>query len=188
MTLDQERRIKDIQDRLTVRQPETAGGAGTAFPTGISAGFTFFRTDIGMLCYYDGSQWLTVHEYSAEIRTDLTALSATNAFVSIATLRTDYAPAIIRIAHEVFIGGTSNATNYWTIVLYGYNTAFSANTAIDSFDTKTFAASTWTRVERSPNTNAVPTNGAEIAIDITKTLAPGNLSILTTIYHRLIVT
>jgi hypothetical protein len=188
MSLDEERRIRDIQDRLTVRQTETSGGAGTAFPTGIAAGFMFFRTNLGLLCYYDGSQWLTVHEYSAEMRTDLTALSATNAFVNIASLRTDYAPAILRIAHELFVGGTSNATNYWTIVLYGYNNAFTANSVIDSFDTKTVTASTWTRVERSPNTNAVPTNNAEMVIDITKTLAPGNLSILTTVYYRLIVT
>jgi hypothetical protein len=40
--------------------------SGTSFPGSPSSGALFFRTDRGLIYYYDGARWLTVNEYTIQ--------------------------------------------------------------------------------------------------------------------------
>src|SRR4051812_16129428 len=89
-------------------------GRGTAFPTvghdgaAVQAGARFFRTDIGFACYYDGTRWLTAHEYPIPIVpvTAYTAAGSPNATIA-AQIRTDYAPYITRVATTLVVATTN---------------------------------------------------------------------------------
>lgn len=166
----------------------TAFPAGADLPGGLQADDRFYRTDLDLACVYDGTRWLTQQEYSAPVCLYLTQATATTQFLSAVALRTDLAPYITYIVVSANVLTTNNATNYWTIAIKGYNATFTAASTIDSYDTKTATANTWIRAERVPNTSQLPTNAHHISMDVTKTLAPGNLQIICTIYYRLIVT
>lgn len=56
--------------------------AGSAFPSSPYTGRRFFRTDLGMQFYYDGSQWLSTQVFTCNVGfTALSSLSATTANV-----------------------------------------------------------------------------------------------------------
>ena len=42
-------------------------GSGTSFLLSPSAGDRYFGTDLGWLCYYAGTRWLTMHEYAVDL-------------------------------------------------------------------------------------------------------------------------
>lgn len=177
---------RDIARRLEQTQVvERRGGAGTAQPTGISAGFRFFRTDLGMDTYYDGTRWLSVHEYDATFQQ--TAFTTTATFV-IAPLFQTYAPYVTRVALEYEVLTTNNATNFWTISLRGGSATYGATTTIDTFTSAAIAANTWTNIDRVPNTAQAPTNRAFFDIAAVPTLSPGILVLSATLYYRLIIT
>lgn len=176
------------------RLSRTAAGAnksmpsGTSFPTGIAAGFLFFRTDFNFLCVYDGGNWITVHEYSVVITysTDLTATyAATTNAVRRGMAKNSQQPFLTR--GEIFTGlaaGTSNATNFWTVAVVAVDNA----TTVWSFDTKTDSAAANT-LHTTTSLTQVAAAESTFRIDITKTLAPPNISFLgAVLFYRLILT
>lgn len=179
---------RDIARRLEQTQViERRGGAGTSQPTGISAGFRFFRTDLGMDTYYDGTRWLSVHEYDANLQQ--TAFTVAGSYV-IEPLRQDYAPYITRLGLEYIVLTTNNAGNNWLITIRGGNATYAATTTIHTFNTSAIAANTWTNIDTAtPSGTAIPSNRA--FFDIAATInagAPGVLAIAATLYYRLIIT
>lgn len=181
------RRIDAIEDALEpFRKADTGTPSGTSFPTGIASGFVFFRTDLGMLCYYDGSRWLTVEVFGLTLApfglNPLPFAGAGPATLVLASVRSDYQIWFVYFAYYIFVNTTNNATNYWAITM-----------------TDTSGASLWT-----PNTSAAGVgqssgetaagvagaNGATyINAQLTKVNAPGTVGAFhLTAYYRLIVT
>ena len=161
-------------------------GSGTAFPTGITAGYRFFRTDLGFDCYYDGTQWLSLNIYSASL--PQYTFTATGSYIS-KVLRQDFAPYIIRLSAEFLVLTTNNATNFWTVTVRGASSSYAATTTIHTFNTSGLAANTWANVDTSfPSGTATPTNRALFDVSAVPTLAPGTLVISVNIDYRLIIT
>lgn len=157
-------------------------GSGAAFPTTPPTSAVFFRTDLGMWAYYDGTQWLTVHEYVAPI----VAWSVqNNAVVTDWAIRTDFAPWITRVAIITRVDTTNNGTNFWTLNIQGVNTARSASTAIVTALTSVDTVATNTSHETAPA--MTPTNRSFFRLDPRTTGAPGVLTAAITIYYRLIL-
>lgn len=184
--------VEHIARRLRhVETFERESMGGSAFPTGISTGFRFFRTDLGWWCYYDGTRWLTAHEYTAFILINTAAVSTTN-FTSIgpAELRTDYAPYITRCVVSYNVAATNNGSNYWTIDIRGINAAYTVATTIHTTNTSAATAGTWNQNDAAPSTSATPSNRSRLDILLTKTAGtPGNISCPSAmVYYRLIVT
>src|SRR3954469_18270944 len=110
-----QRQIQSLQfDVERIRKADTGLSAGTAFPSTPGTNLLFYRSDLGWLCYYDGTRWLTVHEYSAAF--PQTAFTATSSFV-IKPIRQDYAPYITRLSAQLIVLTTNSAINFWTILL-----------------------------------------------------------------------
>lgn len=163
---------------------------GSQFPTGISAGFLFYRTDLGWLCYYDGTRWLTVHEYEAAFFAgDSIDFTANNASAMIVRNRTDYAPYVTRVALTSRVITTNDANNFWSIVFVGYNLSFGAFTTLVTYTTATDTVNAYTTHESA--LTVAPANNTHFSISITKAGAaanPGTLRLLPAIFYRLIVT
>ncbi len=159
-----------------------AANKGTTFPTGIAAGDTFFRTDLMMWCVYDGTRWLTAHEYTAGIYLQATGANS----VAVHELRQDYAPYVMRVAIGYQVITTNNGTNYWTIAVSSVNAAYSASTSLRSITTAAVAANSWNNSDAA--VGLAPADRARFQIVLTQTMLPGLITAIATITYRLIIT
>lgn len=98
-------------------------GVGSSFPTagtlvaGLQAGQRYFRSDLGLACYYDGTRWLTVNEYTCELTTSeaqAASFAGTTVNVRNGIVRNDYTIQFTRAQADIFCGATNNAANYFT--------------------------------------------------------------------------
>jgi hypothetical protein len=186
-----DRSLRRDMDRVQVVE-RPLSGAGTAFPSSPATGARFFRTDLGLECYYDGTRWLTMHEYAlgnfgGNTLNTLADFTASDSFAFLWRLRTQYAPYFTRVAVTTRVSTTNNATNFWTIGFDCYNISFGAGTTIYTFSTAADTVTAYTDHEGAPSTPA-PANNTHLALSIQKTLTPGALRILFQAYYRLIIT
>lgn len=179
------RELETLRRRLaTLEVAERGAARGTAFPTGISSGFLFYRSDLGWLCYYDGTRWLSVHEYSSDFTAyprNAQPFSGASGALLITPLTNAYSVYISSAIAYVDVATTNDGSNYWSLALK------SGATTIWSFNTSAIAANTYTRFSSSPAVVlASPTYAYFEATS--KTGAPGSLVINGLFYYRLIVT
>lgn len=181
------RRIEKIDRTLERLQTAERGMAGgTAFPASPPTGFLFYRSDLGWLCYYDGTRWLTVHEYTITTDRLLTPAAGT---IIVTPFHGQYAPYITRRATLLLTGATNTGANYWTIALIGASANQGATSAIDSMNTSAIAGATWSTTSAAPSVSAVPANNAALDLSLTATGAPSVLAQLAIMLaYRLIVT
>jgi hypothetical protein len=169
-------------------------GRGTAFPVtgdlpgGLRSDDRFYRTDLSWACYYDGTRWLTAHEYETALPVATTTASPVSATYS--ANRTDYAPYVTRAIMATNVATTNNATNYWTVNIRGINGAFSAGTTVIGRNTSSDTVAVWSFVETPGGSlsTQTPANYAYWEIQCTKTLAPGAITVTIQLVYRLIVT
>jgi hypothetical protein len=172
-----------LQSTLVTILGKAKINCGTTFPLAPAAGDVYFRTDLGFECYYDGTRWLTTHEYAESVTTTLFTANG-NALASQA--RSDYAIYVTRVAISTDVLTTNNGTNYWTVTVRGLNAALTATTLL-TFTTAADTVNVFTNHEAAPATNT-PANRLFFDVLVAKTLTPGNIYTIVTIYYRLIVT
>lgn len=169
-----------------VRETPYGFGVGTSFPTSPSTDDRFFRTDLGWLCYYDGTRWLTVHEYEADLtpygRSAQPYAGAATTLLLVPA-RTDRSYYITRAKAYLDVNATNNGANYWSLRL-----KTNGGTAIWDFNTSADAAGAALNKESSV-INTVYAGVANFAMDVSgKTGAPGSLVINASFWYRLVVT
>lgn len=181
------RRIEKIDRTLERLQTVERGMAGgTAFPASPPTGFLFYRSDLGLLCYYDGTRWLTVDQFTITSDRLLTPAAGT---IIVAPFRGGFAPYITRRDTLLLTGATNTGANYWTISLVGASANQGATSAIDSMNTSALAGATWSTTGAAPSTSATPANNAALDLSLTATGAPSLLAqLVVTLTYRLIVT
>jgi hypothetical protein len=159
--------------------------AGTAFPASPATGRQFFRTDLGLACYYNGTNWVTSQ-----------LLLAAHAFTSTITvsssfhvLRTDYRPWIERVSLLYNISTTNDGSNYWTIATRTTNAAITTTTSIHVVNTSAATAGAWTSSDLAANTanDGGTTNKYWLDFAVTKTGSPGQITLYGTVFYRLII-
>lgn len=156
---------------------------GSAFPASWPQDVPFYRTDVDFWCVYNGSIWLTTHEYIGTVLIESTTTAGN--YVGIEN-RTDYAPYITRVAVGRITATTNNLANHWTWSVRGINAGYSAATAIYAANTAADTAGTWAHNDTSSVTTT-PANYTRWDVDIAKTGAPGAIILLATIWYRLII-
>jgi hypothetical protein len=189
---DLHKQAQQLAPHLNAWFPSFAGtrdlGRGTAFPSTditIAAGDRFFRTDLDFACTYDGTRWLTMHEYECNLNWfGLNALpyAGTGATLVLAPVRADYQLRVSRAALYAFTNGTNNGSNYWTFDLKD-----SAGNIFWSPNTSAVAAGQYT-TGAAINANAASPNIAYFNMTATKTGAPTSVGALhCTVYYRLVI-
>jgi hypothetical protein len=187
----------NFADGITVRvvfHPIPTGGGGggysqgTTFPGSPSTNDKFYRTDLNLLCYYDGTRWLTVQvfETAAIPGTSLMPYSATRLANLRFALRQDFGIYMTRFNCQTFVSGTSNGSNYWTVAFEWANAANSA-TSIVSFITASDTASNWTNHDQVIG-SVLNSSARNMQVSVTKTGSPGDLYDPCSFCYRLIVT
>lgn len=157
---------------------------GAAFPGSPSTGDPFFRDDLGFWCYYDGTRWLTVNEYSVGRAAFTLSADALN---HVGITRNDYALYFTRINLALIVATTNDGSNYWSYEVRSYTETVGANTVVLSGNTSSDSADTWTSHTATPSTQN-PANYGNLHLDLAKTSSPGNITAHITANYRLIVT
>ena len=183
-----QRQILDLQDDLErLRKADTSlSGAGASFPSSPATSILFFRTDLGFVCYYDGSRWLTVHEYVMPLVYQATISGNTDSANIPIPAATTYGLYITRATIVSNVAATNDGTNFWSFQVQGLNTANSVADAVYTVNTSADSAATY--VVHEGISTVVPTNKTWFRTNATKTLAPGNLTYAVALNYRLIIT
>lgn len=187
--------VTDNSDGSVTVAISASGGidSGTSNPGSPSSGDLFFRTDLGLLIYYDGTRWLTTNQYTIAFKpqrvlNDLMSASDFRVMGAWSAWSPTYDFWIQDFLWTTFIsGGTSNATNHWTISVTK-KLQPNSGAAIVAPDTRADAVSTW--VNHITAVNALlGTNAHGLDISTTKTGAPGNLILMgAALVGRLVIT
>jgi hypothetical protein len=175
----------------------TVGGSqtvniGTVFPSSPAPWDRFFRTDMGMEFYWDGSRWLSSQLYTVPLVSDLVFPLTTTG-----TFRSNLVPPVAGVtglllvsltcAFYVATGGTAlGASHNWvgTLSAYGPSGTTSGTIAallrIDSG-----ALNDWRSFAAVP-VNYVASPYAQLQLSFVKTGTPGNLYTLLSHHFRYI--
>ena len=133
-----QRQIQAHGDQIErLRKADVSGGSGSAFPAGVTTGATFFRTDLGLACYYDGTRWLTQNVYLLAFGIGsgayATNYAATTASIRYASIDNSYQPYFIYGLITITTGtpnGAGNAMTY-NFITSGATTIWSVTTNAD---------------------------------------------------------
>jgi hypothetical protein len=163
---------------------------GTSFPAGPATNDKFYRTDLNLLCYYDGTQWLTVQEYEVSGIVGSAVLlpaSVTAPGLLRWPVRQDFRLYLCRLSIQTFVGSPNTGSANWTVALIGYNASLSVVATYATLSTSGNAADNWVGNDQIINT-AVGSTVKEMQLNITKVGSPGLIYPVAGIVYRLIVT
>lgn len=164
---------------------------GTSFPVSPSSGDKFYRTDLNWLCFYDGTRWLTCHEYTVSF--DYTGSHPTGNGSALLAFRagmpSDYASYFTNAYISVEAGGSNhNGSNYTTLSLY---TLGSTNTTSVTLATQLtssgITSGNTAKYDISINT-ACPLADTRLILTATHTGTVSNAYVYPIVNYRLIVT
>lgn len=162
--------------------------SGTAFPASPSTYDRFFRTDLALDFYYDGTRWLTTQVFERTVPT-AEGITATATF---ARLSSDSALDLwildIRITTRISTA-TNDASNYWTIAAAKISPT-NAGTNFGTFTTVADGAAptNWLEHSITVNDSVASASFPLITFSATKTLSAGTLFAVPLLRYRLIGT
>ena len=168
--------------------------AGTAFPSGPSTNDHFFRADLGMDFFYDGTRWLCSCLHQLPVPNEVTNISANDSDIA----RTSF-PALAGAANiwweDMFVGfnvvgGTAlSASHKWTINVSGNPTDGGSSNAIVTHVIDSGASSAWRQATVTLNVLGNDTDIMTFVVfALTKTGTPGNLFYYPTLTYRIVAT
>lgn len=174
----------------TISTSSTGGmAAGTSFPGSPATNDLYYRTDLGWICYYDGTRWLTDFEIALPALANIGQAGSGTAFgvYWYHALRQDYGLYLTKWSATTYVPTTNDGTKYWTCRLEWLTDANVA-TSLVSFTTASDTASRFTYHEQAINAVLSSSARALASTNSVKTSTPGNVLLLPTVYARLIVT
>lgn len=192
-------------DTALVLAPDGAGGvefraevggggitSGTSFPGSPADNDLFYRTDLDLLFFYDGTRWLTTSLFTLPIPVWAQATSGIVATQG-SSLRGPIPPIsggsdfyIVQSRLDFVVsGGTAlSGSHKWVVTLNKTDTSFT-ETAIDTVTIDSGASSVYR--ETTSNINALlGTTSFDFRVNATKTGTPGTLFILLALTYRIV--
>lgn len=158
--------------------------SGTSFPGSPTAGDRFFRSDLGLHCYYDADgDWVTVADYGIPFPEADYTVTTDN--INKTWLGDNYQPKFTVLELRTRVSTTNDGSNYWTVTIVSLALDNSAE-VIKSFNTGADTVNVYTdkgSVPAVPN----PTDNGGIKLITTKTGSPGTLRMSVTVYFKKII-
>lgn len=117
------------------------GMSGTSFPGSPATNELYYRTDLSLLFFYDGTRWLSVNEYRQNIFLGINLTTITNGNQILGV------PSDLDMWVTYFSGSTYQATvdssHYWTFTLNKQDPTGTL-VSLGAFDTSGDTSNTWT--------------------------------------------
>lgn len=156
---------------------------GTSFPSNPETNARFFRIDLGLEFYYDGSRWLTTTLYREPLAIQDALLPAvgTQGGLYLPLWNGDYDVWVEAFLCATTVLTTNDGTKYWTVALRRGPSA----TTLGSFNTSADAADTNTK--HGVVIDALTgTTDNYLDILLTKTSTPGGIYAISSVSYRLV--
>lgn len=163
--------------------------AGTSFPGSKATGDRYWRTDLGLEFYWDGTRWVTTTLFEAPITpTSMTALVATTTLAAYQALDNPLSYWVESFFVATNVGSGTPSTQYWTIGLYK-STAAAATTLLGSgVSTQNDTYAQWNIKRETIGAAVDPSAHPLLRVDVTKVSTPGLLTWRPGYRFRLIAT
>lgn len=177
--------VVDVSEAAAADQTKKITGtvsgiaSGTSMPGTPAANDRFFRTDLGLLCYYDGTRWLTLNEYSVNSETGTEATSGW------AAVKTGFDKYVTRVQWAFNLSKAHSVTSYCTL------TASIGSASVSCLTQNISTTGSVITSSGAPTTASANTSGGgsiTIASTSTGTVTASSCSWNVTVYYRLIIT
>lgn len=162
-------------------------GRGNSFPGSPVSGDLFWRTDLGMEFFYDGTRWLSKQLFTMDFEEVVNGITTSDT-------RLEVGPPwlggrdvwVTRIEVTSHVATTNSGSAYWTWQLMSNNGSTWANVGNGLLSTAALAANVWVR--HGADVNAVYSAAQGATLTCLKTGTPGALTCMVTLYYRIIAT
>lgn len=164
-----------------------AWNSGTVFPSAVT-GDRYWRTDLGLECYYDGTRWLSVqlfHDIMAQSTDGGIPISATQICGRNTLWSGAYDLWIVSVYGTMFSSSLSGSA-YWTVTVAKGNTA-SSFTDIASFNDQSGTDSNWEKKTVAVGA-LLGASDSTLRWTATKTSTPGPVYVSGAVTYRLVLT
>lgn len=175
---------------LSMINSAVAWNSGTSMPGSKATGDRYWRTDLGLEFYWDGTRWLTTTLYIVDMPPYDTVTSEqpitnsgynTHRSVPITDILDMW---MVDFRATIRVNTTNNGSHYWTFLIKNY----SASTTLATFNTSAKSADTIYRVTATAGA-LVGTGNILLQTSLEKTGSPGTVDVLTAGYsYRLVGT
>lgn len=151
-----------------------AWNSGTSMPANKATGDRYWRTDLGIEAFYDGTRWLALGQPQI-VTFGWENMTASGTIPSSRfPLRSDFDIYVIDLVTTTVAFTTNNGTNFYTMRLQKTNGA-NADTVVATTVTSADTAGTWTNHITSINAVIDYATYKSLYFDVIKTLSPGAL-------------
>jgi len=124
---------------LSVINAAVAWNSGTSMPGAKATGDRYWRTDLGMEFYWDGTRWLSTQLFAEPfggVRKLLSwAVSSPNPDLDNTLMTLDNDLWVVACYVSAGFSGTNNGSNYWTFTFGTFDTSGSSVTALGNVTT-----------------------------------------------------
>jgi hypothetical protein len=162
-----------------------AWNSGTSNPGSAAAGDRYWRTDLGLEIYYDGTRWLTVDIYDWQINLNDAGTSVTfsPAFYPLFNGGVDLWLVDFRWTYAV--ATTHSAVHYWAAVLHKFKTG--TDTTVSTLTSDKSSVATWLNPAANSIGALVGTDQTMLYVQLVKTSSPGILTCGVVVRYRRVV-
>jgi hypothetical protein len=161
--------------------------AGTSFPASKATGDRYWRTDLGMEFFWDGTQWVTTTLFTACTDSIAVDFSATGArFIGIRPLF-GLPILVVEMTLSAYVATTNDGSKYWRADLERTASAVSWTT-VSQPSTAAQAASAYVITTTTPGTAVAVADGQHWRVNFVKVSTPGNITADVVVTWRLIAT
>jgi hypothetical protein len=154
---------------------------GTAFTGSPETNDLYHRTDLGVICEYDGVRWLGMREVMPLVQWNGYAPWSVNTVTHNWVPGESISLVLKKITYGLYVSAANNATNYWSIILYK-----DAATYMYAINTASLSPGVVTYISASPGSLHTIANYAYV--EVSKIGSPGGLYVSPCAYIRRVYT
>lgn len=161
--------------------------SGASFPGSPSTNDLYYRTDRGIIYYYDGTRWLSIGLYTMNFSNrgaDEPYTANSGAAVWVSTPAADYDLWLVTFYCSVNPQATNDGTHYWTIGLTKEGPT--GNASVTTVNTSASTQGVWAQLKSNIGALLGATGYDHLYCPITKTSTPGNLYFVPSVTYRLV--
>ena len=164
--------------------------SGISMPGAPATNQRVTRTDLGLDFFYNGTRWLTTTLYRADAPqgkgTSVNPFSANfTEFGYLTPWHTTFDLWLEDFWTSTYVATTNSGTSYWTVELYKLDSAFAATTVIN-FNTSADTVNTLTTHKTAIGALLTPATYRMLTTKGTKTVTPGNITLVWGVSYRLV--
>lgn len=158
--------------------------AGSSFPAAPATGQQYFRTDLGLAFYYDGTHWLTINQYARTLWTTPSTSAVPSSGIGV-TVPPDFDLWVETLVATV-TASPNNGSNYWTGSLTQLATNGTPTLIGSTFNTSAAPSATYVSYVATVGAAVHGATNPILSVSMVATGTPGQFTALFAVRYRMI--